>query len=271
MAFYRVSFMFYMRASRIAGWSENFWYQAESAADAMTNALALAPRLNECHGFGSVMTNVRVVNVANRRDGFIRDYGFVDTNNDVAQSVTSDYPTTAMLFSMNSVQGGTTRQTLRGIPDDIVTRGRFTNAAGWFNAFQSLAGALAGTGSGWRIRILADNPKKEITLLNPLTGVVTAAAHGYVENDRVRVSSVRGTNGGYVNRIWRVANPTANTFELVGWNPPSTFNPDISNAYSRLQSFVFHSISNVNYIRISRRNVGRPFALLTGRRRRRSY
>ncbi|MFM9863670.1 MAG: ubiquitin-activating E1 FCCH domain-containing protein [Micropepsaceae bacterium] len=70
----------------------------------------------------------------------------------------------------------------------------------------------------WKDYAPVTSSTKTITGISPTNpAVVTAAAHGFIANDRVVISNVAGMSQ-VNNREFVVSNPTANTFELQGVN-----------------------------------------------------
>jgi len=259
---YRVSYIMSQAASRPTGWSENFWCSSASLNAAIASANIVLPRLMSIHGEQTICTDLRVVELGVNRIGRLIS---VNANGGEAASA-SDYPTTCLYIQMTGAGGRKTGQWIKGIWDDIVvTGGVFINEKNYRQFFGKFASTVA---ENFGMRVLAPQAQKDVLGLNPATGAMTVNAHGYATGDNVRISGVLPGPSNYANRIWKIIVTDANTFTVLGWNPPLDYAFQLGAAKARLQAYQIIGIDNVSFMRISKRNVGRPFGAPRGRRQR---
>ncbi len=272
MANFRVSYLYSQRASRIAGWSENFWCVRTSLEGAIETATTLAQLLVPIHGDNTSLDNIRVSEVPKTRQTRLVAMTNVAQALNKATPQESDYPTTALLIELENVDQVTTRQWIKGIWDTVVVNGGvYGGDGGYTKKLEAVFKYLISNNSGFCNRVLdtATNPLTVVTAFNNATGVVTAPGHNLVPGDKMRISGVRPTLRNPLNKIWRVSAVTVDTVTLIDWIPIVGYAPLLVNAKMQRQSYILRDIVNCRFLRISKRNVGRPFAVLGGSRRRR--
>jgi len=262
---YHVSYIWSGKPTRSAGWTENFWLTTTDiglAVDIATRS-RLLNSMRLAHNSNVNLTDVRVSQIGDDRISRLTD---VSTGPSVG-TFSGEYPALALLLQFQAASGRTTRQWMKGIWDDISTDGgRYTNANDFNKVFKTMTNDIK---SQFSVRTLAVNPKKFINTIDNTTGTFTSPGHGFAAGAHVRISSVRPQPRNYANKIWRLGTVTGDTFTVVGWAPPSGYVSNPLTAYARLQSYQFEVISDIAIMRISKRNVGRPFGALVGRAPRR--
>lgn len=116
------------------------------------------------------------------------------------------------------------------------------------------------------------NPPKQITNVIPPPpaglATVTCPAHGFVSGQQVAVRGVKTIQnlGKQVNVTWQIIVTDANTFQLAGSVNLPQFQY-ASGGTARLKTRVLIPYAKVIQRRFGSRKRGRPFGLLTGRRR----
>jgi hypothetical protein len=116
------------------------------------------------------------------------------------------------------------------------------------------------------------NPAKQITNVvapvSPGLATVTCPAHGFASGAQVAIRGVKTIQnlGKQVNASWQIIVTDANTFQLAGsFNLPQFQYASAGTA--RLKTRVLIPYAKVIQRRFGSRKRGRPFGLLTGRRR----
>lgn len=270
MANWRVNFLWSQRAQRIAGWSENFWNAGSTLSQAVENASALGNLLTAIHGRQAILDCIRVTNVLDRRQSTLLEYASGQSENlAVPSTYASDYPATAALIEVYLDGGFKTRQWLKGIYDDIVVDGgRFQNARDWQRKFDEFAAMLVNDANSWTGRIATNTTRFTITALDRATGIFTIPDNTFVTGDLVIVSGYRGKDASYLNKTWRVSNGGTNSITFTGWDPPARLGEVTwSNPQARKLTYAYPDVTQCLFKRISKRDVGRPFAVLSGRRK----
>lgn len=272
----KVTYYWTQTASRVTGWSENFWGTGEGITDSVkSQAVTLLGKLYFLKGHQTVSLGHRIsvwnANGTPTRESLLVSPELVPTSNpNSSSSYSSDYPTVAYLLQAT---GGTpvrsTRQWVRGIIDDSVIDG------GRFNPF-SLAAARSGlenylaTGMwGLRSRVQAGNPKRIIEdYENTTETFLTVGAHGFVIGDRVSLSGLktspqlaRSPNGIYTIS----AVPAVNEFQLAGFGLDAGITM-IPSKISKVQKIEFGVFTSTwKFLRVTSRQAGRPFGSPSGR------
>jgi hypothetical protein len=187
----------------------------------------------------------------------------------------SDYPTTALQFIMNA-PGPTPApyralEWLRGIPDAITTTaGTYHPTSTFTTRLNAFFAALTASGNNWALNVLdRTQPFANLASFNQTTGVIAAPAHGVPVNGRVYKVRVKGTGiRNYLNQIWSVIAPDANTLQVQNWQAPTI--PAVifgKTPTVHLQSYIQVQINAVSVGIISAHKCGRPSNLLGGRRK----
>lgn len=262
---WRVSFYFSQQADRLGGWSENFWNNQSSVDGVTAAATTLQNALYQLKGFGVDAPYIRISQVGNFRSAFVINTLLQSTATGAPND--ADFPTNAILFRLNSTQPYFNNQWLRGIWDNVVSKGgHYIPTAGWTSLFNSFMSQLTVTTNGWVTRNLNQTNLKQLITAVTLAGVVTVPTHGYITGQQIRISRTGGIVG--LNKIWKIVKIDNDTFSLVA--PPAG---GFSGAYTKpgtaqLQAYLYQSILGSQNVRASKHNTGRPFGQLTGRRRR---
>lgn len=268
---FKLSFFYQQRPQLLSGWSENYWTNESQINQAVIISNNLRLHLAGLHGRETIMPWTRVSNDSNFRQVQLLSFPVGDgINTSVGAGTHSDFPTTAALLEFRSGDRYTVRQWMKGIWDDItLDGGAYTPDGTWLARLNALFTFLMDSGNKIQLRVL-NKETVPVQVVQTITagGVVTTPLHGYNTNDRVRISRAKGLT--YANNVWRVTRIDQDTFSLQGWNPPTPIPVYEGNGIVQKQEYVYVPIQAARLVRISKRNVGRPFGLLSGRRRRRS-
>lgn len=265
---FRVQFFWTQQASRLGGWSENFWNNQSSTTGVQKAAANLQEQLFFCKGWGVNGPWIRISQVpASRKAQPIPTNltsAFTGGNND------ADYPTSALLMKFTgATTGQVVNQWMRGIPDSVVnTGGRYDpSKANFGRNFTNMVSLLTTPSNGWCVRV---NPPANAQILITavtLAGVVTAPGHGIVGKGTVRISRTGGIPG--LNGAWSVTVIDTNNLQLLAI-PGGAFSGSYSKiGYIRNQTWILDPIANCTIQYATEHKVGRPFGQLTGRRRKR--
>jgi len=261
---FRVSYFFSQQTQRLGGWSENFWNSTTNQDTAFQKAADLVTPLRKLHGKTTVLRHYRVSNVDVFRQIDILNFSSTD-NPDVTATTIADYPTTALGLKLVANPNYVVRQWIKGTWDSVIDAGGFYQPTATFvtnvNAFFA---ALTTGGNGWALRVLDRTVPSKVVRDITQAGSVTVLAHGYADNATVRISRAKGLT--QANNRWRITVVDADTFSLQGWVAPAVNTPYQGNGIVRLQTYVYPAIGGGIVERATKRNVGRPFGLLSGRR-----
>lgn len=260
---FHVSFAFDMRARRNAGWSENFWHSAGTLPTALEAAEKLRKLLVPIHGTQTVLSALTVRDAANNR--VAKNIIYEPNQLDPSVAGDSDYPTTSLLLKLTDNSGDYyTKQWIKGIPDDITLKG-FYKPGELQKKIEAVLKHLGSEGNGWQLRVTDKaNVWKQVQGCSN-AGVVTITAHGYANNDVIRISKIGGV--GPINGLWKIMNVTADTFFPVGFQALAAPAGWDGKGRCKKSVMTFKQCKLVEVLGISKRNVGRPSNQLSGRRR----
>lgn len=261
---YHVSYFFKQNVGRIGGWSENYWNNLTDLPTVNTKAQAFLPVLRALHGRQSVCNHIRVSDAATFR---VTEITLVpgDVNPEVLGTTFSDYPTTALGTLLGAAPSYKVRAWLKGTWDSIIDVGGFYDPGPNFTINVGAWAAHLTTGTnGWALRVIDRAQPLKVVRDITQAGVVTVLAHGYADNSRVRISRSKGLT--QANALWRITVIDGDSFSLQGWVTPAVATPYQGNGTVRLQSYIYPSINSAKIERATKRNIGRPFGLLSGRR-----
>lgn len=265
------------------GWSETFWKMGAGHLAVATLATAIIKKRLKLSGYGVKTTYVRISDEAIRGDSVIVATNF-STGGGENNPLGPDYQIVNPAFqewcdvSWNGVlvrqdSGSQTRRVfcMRGVPDGLIVMpdGPVANKA-WDDAFDVWSKSLFQEGWGF-IALNKDpgtNPIKPITgITNTADGLVlSVAAHGFLEGEYIRVSGVKAALPKLVNGIHQVSVINLNSVLLKG---SSTANPGYQRGgEARAQRKIFVPITGSQVRRQAKRQPGRPFDQLAGRRAR---
>lgn len=257
--------------SRLAGWSDNFWSQNSELSGVVTATEELRNRLNAITGKETKLPSARISSADSFRNVRLVTY---NTTGSVTAAQIADYPSTALLLKLSAPGPYTTRQWIRGIPDDVVQDGGTYNPSGltgWSAKLNTFLGTLTDSGNLWSIRALNRNtPTTPVTNVALATGIVTAPAHGLGAAGaivRVRVKGFIVPRG--LNKVWKATILTDSTLQLNFYTPPTQVNlaPYAITPTVRLQTYIYVQIAEAVIDRVTSHYTGRPIELLGGRRR----
>jgi hypothetical protein len=263
---FRVSYFFVQAIGRTGGWSENYWNSNTDIEPCVRAGVKLATALRQCHGLQSNLRYMRISDAATFRDVTLVEYvgeGAQQTNG----NTDSDYPTNAAGLKLVGSGNYVTRQWIKGVEDTAINDGGLWLPSGRttrnFNAFFAI---LQTTSEQWVLKRLNRATPKLVVENVTNAGVVSITGHGYANNAKIRISRCRGTF--FINQLWTIKRIDADSFSLIGY-VPQTNNPVYrGGGTSQLQTPTYVPITNASIERATKHNVGRPFAQLTGRRRR---
>jgi hypothetical protein len=267
--------------SRAAGWSETY-YSATAATlpGALANLQRLAAARVNLLGAGVTLRYMRVSDDSVFRDvrsvpGILPLIGahgpyylgtFANSPADFAYSC-------ALVRCQGSSDFYNRSLFLSGIPDldqDIEHPVPFT--AAWLAQFLAFKSLLESGPYGFKVQN-RDGAHAEIQITGLAAGIFTTAAnHGFNVNDQVRIRGFLPRSGqnalGNPNGLWRVqATPALNTFALLGY-AQLTFVPTTLGRVRKVE-YTVSPIITASLTEFTKRNRGRPFGLLRGRRVRR--
>lgn len=271
---FKVSYFWEQIVAKTGGWSESFYHGADDFSTVQTQAIVLGQRLMAVHGKTTVLRNIRFSEYGAFRRAVIAPQTFT-TNPEVPDSYTSDYPTTALLLRIKGfgtspgTPGYTVNQWLKGIPDFVIADGGFYKPTGEYPTRMSTLFDRIISG-GWRLKVQDKAVQKKKVNSISSSGLVTLPSHAYASGNYVRISRAKGDTR--VNRIWRIQVVSADTFQLLFWQQLEPAIPIFGDPVATLQSAIFVAPADggCQIIRATERKVGRPFGLLTGRRKARA-
>lgn len=261
------------------GWSETFWVQADSVSSVEAIARAQAPLRMKLCGYGVKMTYLRISDEAIRGDSTVvlTNWTTSDEVNPAhgeVQKVTPavkefvDVAWNGLLIRHES--GPDTRRLwcMRGVPDDLIIGPEGPkDAKPWADAFGLWKDLLIT--NKWGFMAINKNPGTNPTKL--ITDVVKVGnfvnviipAHGFLEGEKIRISGAKADNPKAINGVWQVSIHDANTVILKGNKTDPGY---LRDGAARAQRMAFAPITATFVRRQAKRNPGRPFDQLPGRR-----
>jgi len=269
MAF-RVTFFFLQQVgAKTGGWSENYWNAAPDLPTVTLAAQNLLPLRWALCGYGVSIVAMRFQDLSSFRAA--QPVPLTQFSSTVqGGTADADYPTSKGLLRLFGPAKYVTNQWLGGIPDSWITLGGvLTISAVGRDNFLSFKSAILNGSNGWRINTQDKSIAKKLVTAVTAGGQVTAAGSNYTAGQLVRISRTHGITG--LNKIWTVAtNVDPNTFTIAP--PAGGFVGTLVNPLgtAQLQTKILQAITDVQLVRATEHRVGRPFGLLSGRRRRRA-
>jgi len=272
MAF-RVSIFWSMKVGvKIGGWSENWWNTSTDASSVNADVQSFLPKRWKVAGYGANIIAYRIQDMTNARavqpvplDQY--QSTIIGTDSD------ADYPTQKGLLQLSGPSPYLTKQWLGAIRDDGITLGgQWTPGAVRVKWFNDLFAELTSTAHNWAIRTVQKVPKipsPPIVTAVTMAGLVSAVGHGLDVGNRVRITRTHGVPG--LNRIWTVV--VKNSADQFTITPPAGgFTGAIVEPLGLAvkQVTLFQAIKEAKILQVTKHNVGRPFRLFTGRRKRRA-
>ena len=256
---------------RLAGWSENYWNSLTSLDQTVTQTKELAERLEALTGSQAYITSARISDVSNKRLVKNVRYGWGPTG--VTTNLDGDYPNTALLLKLSTLDPYIVRQWMRGLPDSITSLGgtyQPNNYPGYADAVQKMLTVLTTASNGWSLRILDKNVVPvPISAINLQTGIVNALGHGFGKSGSIVSVRLRGFQfPKQINRVWQCHVIDNDNFQCDFWAPIVPAAPALAKKpTARLQSYVMTPIVLAEVERASSHYTGRPTDLLGSRRR----
>jgi len=220
------------------------------------------------HGHQTKLSAIRVTDLAAVRTTRTVKYpGVVNPSTPVGDQ--SDYATNAAGLELLSGDVYSVRCWIRGVWDEAVkTGGVWTPPGPYIPIVNAYLAELFKVSNNFRLQVLnKTNPTKPVQGVT-IGGVVTSPAHGFTAGARIRISGTKGVAG--LNKTWRVLSVTTDTFTIGPWLIPAVAPVITQYGTARLLELTLVPITYASVIRASKRDVGRPFGLLSGRRRRRT-
>jgi len=268
---YRCSFFAQQKSTLRGCWSENFWNSSGSLPAVQSAALSLRNALNLVTGAQVFFPQLRIADATTFRNVLNIPFPNAAPSAISSSAPDADYPSTALLIKLNASGNYSTKQWLRGLPDNVTDlSGTYQPTALFTGRLNALFKLLTDGSQTWAINVLnRANPFQPITAINGTTGTVTCPAHGFAPGAKVRITGVHGLT--QANGVWTITVISADQFSLNFWAPPSVVVPALGKKPSaRLQSYIQVQIASCEFVRITSHRTGRPIGLLGGRRRKRA-
>jgi hypothetical protein len=268
MATIRVSLRWQQTNTRTGGWSENFWLSSSSIQSAYPLVFPLIQALSTFKGNQTFCPRFRLSQYGTSR---LAQTFNTNRSNNVQGGATldSDYPTTRIQVKMIGAAPQSTTQWIGGILDRDTAGGGFWTPVGSSSAsWLAVKNILTSGANGWSVYVLSPAVLPVVVAaFADATGILTtAAAHGLVTNDIVRVSRIHGIEG--INGVWRVQLVDTTNVKLLGWVATGGTMTRSPAATVRKQERVLQQITDASIIQLTSHRVGRPTGLLGGRRKR---
>lgn len=274
MAIFQLTFIF--NAGR-QGWSELFYVDRETGAEASASANAVGAKRKALIGKGTILEAIRVSNVDVFSDSFV-DFSVGNTPSPFTADLVRDNPSNGWLVRCEAGTLYRRSMWLRGIPDvwirfdstdfrPIIDPGLLSNFDSW---------AAKAVTEGFKMRAFdkgVANPRKQITdlLFDGANGVirVTVPGHGYSTNDQVHISTPKGQNAKQAKGVWSVMAPTTNTFDIRPKSGTVFLGPIIytGSGLSHRQQFIYPTLNGYYLTRPAKKDTGSAFFVPRGRRR----
>jgi len=261
---YKVAYFHSVQEELLFGWSENFWCEAAGLGAALAIAETIRPFSMAIHGHQTVLRAIRVTDIGPPRVTRVTHYSG-SVNPATPSTSPSDYQTSAGGLILRSGDIYQVSQWIRGIWDDAVSVGGvWTPSSTYVPLVNAFLAQLSAPSNLLRLRVTnKTNAAVPVTALTQL-GLVTATVPGLVSGNRVRISGTKGVPG--LNKTWTVQVNDANSFFITPWIIPATAPVFTQLGTVRLLSPTLVPVTYASIIRATKRDVGRPFGLLSGRR-----
>lgn len=200
------------------GWSESVWSGDDTVDISDIRALAerrsrLLPKQIQIIGYRTAKYSLEngVLTPQGANAGNFRYPGY--------SGWTCDMPQIGLMLSLRANLGNTSRQTIRGLPDEMVTTGEFQPTPTFLANLREYLSLLVDGQWGFIGRLLSNATARILSITD--AGVVTLAeAADLNENNFVRLLRVRDNDGNPVTGRYRIG-PVTNagtTFTLIGYN-----------------------------------------------------
>jgi hypothetical protein len=276
----RVQYQFVTRAADPlgSGWTETFYSSltpAETALEDSTDASWINARL-KLMSDDFRLSQVKVVQVGLRTDRATKVYGGATGIGQfpppAGDTFTGEQVWDAVLMSMTGVAGHLRNFGMRGIPTGVMQDTMTIAPGAWRSNFNQWVNLFTGqhgistyqnryasySDSAFPVTATVVNGQRAIQLVYSGTPPVS-----YVRGALIRVTGLTGVNTG--NHIWRIQDFIA-PFTVVLYPGRRLIYGTLNAAAARtdLVTYRYDSIADIRIIRASKRNTGRPPALLRG-------
>ncbi len=264
---FRVSFFYQLReGTKLGGWSVNLYNSAADQSTAIAKTNAMRELLYNLTANTVSLFAARVQDLGHFRAAELIPYTY--SNLPSNQTVwDADQFNVSALVKVQDAGTNITRFWIRGNPDDAVSGGGLWRPGGnLLTAWNRFFAALKDASNLWVQRKLISTAPKTFVQQITMAGVVTSVGHGLAAGNLTRIGRVQFPKT--LNKVWRVASKIDNdNFTLTG--PPTMTASAIVGAstYSQIQTYGFPVIASAIVDRVSSHKTGRPFGLLSGRRR----
>lgn len=265
MANFKAQYFFEVRQRKLAGWSRGFHLTADNLVEAERQAKRLLAPLYLCVGVEVGLPYLRVSDIDNFREVKLTRYLDSGTQNGQT-ALTADYHNTALLMKLKA-SGGYFSYFHLNAPFDatIPKNGIYEPTSAFQSRLTQFRKQLLEPANQFRIYAI---PKtKQFLDIDDISqqGIVTCVAHGFDNNQRVRISRVK--NNPQVNKVWRINAVTDDTFQLIGYQAPETPIPYKGDGVVKCQARQMYPITDIEVIGVGDRRAGRPFNLASGKRK----
>lgn len=246
------------------GWTENLHHSAVDLATVSARVNTLAPFRKAILAGNAQLAAVRISD-----DDLFRD-STVNVNPPIFGNGTypgvSDPAFTSLLIRWDA--SPTTRKSLylRGIPDELVDTGVFTNDPTWQTRWNDYRNQVIALGFAIKRLSVTANPIFTLFQVDAAGIATTNQLHNFLAGDRVHVTGIKTTPP--VPPAFTVLTPTSSfSFALGNWAPRGLQIPN--NGKVRKYLFEVVPITAGVWLRVIKKSTGRPFDSPVGRRRRR--
>lgn len=261
MAKIRVTFAF---SSGKHGWSETY-FRDSTMEESVAAAKQLATLRKGCIvGQICELDWVRISDDAVKRDAFVFEGDTIPFPKKTCRDIDPAPPWNCRLCRLSNAQNPPRFLELRTIPQlSLGPAQKFFPVPAFDNALDTF---LEGLFFGWAINSTGagGNVSKPITGYANAAGIVTATcpAHGFAVGQQIRISG--GAGAGRPQGLFKVANITVNTFDLIAQIPPFIY---LGGSTASAQAKALRAINRAVPVRNSHRDTGRPLSLQAGRAR----
>jgi hypothetical protein len=243
-----------------SGWSESFYQDALSPDLALSNLRDLQSARLGCANGSTTGTFVRVEDIAQPGVAFLSEVNLSPKNLNAA-----DTPWQSLLVRLVATEGSRRMYLMRGVPDNVIIGGEFLTNPEYTSKLAVFFNQLIVF--KYKLKVIKkSNPILNLDSVSSTGLVTTIADHGIAANDVVRFLRTYTSLGTLLTGDYRVLSaPTTKTLQLVNWVGGTT----VTTGKIRKFEWDYPDIISRGLRRAAKRNVGRPFGLPLGRRRRR--
>lgn len=256
MAKYRVSTLL---TQGKGGWSESFYVEAGTAQLALEQVKTPSALRRRLIGTDANIIGYRAQEVTASGNALIEEVLEPAVGGELR-----DIPQMTLGVQLGTTDGLKRLFLLRGLPDNIVSRGAYLNSSSTFNGNLNQWMAAIASGNFYVRRILRTNAPTPIASVSS-TGLVTFfTAHALTNGMTIQFLRTRDTAGHLVTGKYRILDaPTLTTVQLAPWTAGRT----VANGTVRKVVYDYFAINSaINTKKITTRKVGRPFGAPRGRR-----